>query len=136
MQIWSVNAEGEDGDMATVRGGGVAQAPPRGERIHAILDLLRVITAERPELLAGPVASLHTLDATGRSDYIRSLRALFDHAGDVPEAAKALSLHPNTLRYRLRRMRELTGLNLADPIERLVAELQLRILFPGAGATV
>jgi DNA-binding PucR family transcriptional regulator len=102
----------------------------------AILDLLRAITADRPELLAGPVASLHRLDATGRSDYIRSLRALFDHAGDVPEAAKALSLHPNTLRYRLRRMRELTGLNLADPIERLVAELQLRILFPAAGAAV
>jgi len=90
------------------------------------------VTAERPELLAGPVASLHALDAGGRTDYVRSLRAWFDHAGDVPRAAHALSLHPNTLRYRLRRMRELTGLNLTDPIERLVAELQLRILFPAA----
>jgi DNA-binding PucR family transcriptional regulator len=110
------------------------QPPPRGEELHAILALLRGLTAERPELLAGPVASLHRMDATGRSDYVRSLQALFDHGGDVPRAAESLSLHPNTLRYRVRRMRELTGLNLGDPIERLGAELQLRILFPATEA--
>ena len=44
------------------------------------------------------------------------------------KAAEALLLHPNTLRYRLRRMQELTGLDLKDPTDRLVAELQLHIL--------
>jgi DNA-binding PucR family transcriptional regulator len=116
--------------MQMVRSAGVPQPPSRGGEIHVILDMLRAITAERPELLAGPVASLRALDASGRTDYIRSLRAWFDHGGDVNGAAEALCLHPNTLRYRLRRMRELTGLNLADPIERLIAELQLRISGP------
>ena len=95
---------------------------------HPILGLIRSIAAERPEMLGGPIATLRRLDAAGRSDYIRSLRAFFDHAGDVPKAAEALLLHPNTLRYRLRRMQELTGLDLKDPTDRLVTELQLHIL--------
>ena len=95
---------------------------------HPILGLIRSIAAERPEMLGGPIATLRRLDSAGRSDYIRSLRAFFDHAGDVPKAAEALLLHPNTLRYRLRRMQELTGLDLKDPTDRLVAELQLHIL--------
>lgn len=95
---------------------------------HPILGLIRSLAAERPEMLGGPIATLRRMDSAGRSDYIRSLRAFFDHAGDVPKAAEALLLHPNTLRYRLRRMQELTGLDLKDPTDRLVAELQLHIL--------
>lgn len=101
---------------------------PRTAAQHPILGLIRSIAAERPEMLGGPIATLRRLDAAGRSDYIRSLRAFFDHAGDVPKAAEALLLHPNTLRYRLRRMQELTGLDLKDPTDRLVTELQLHIL--------
>lgn len=96
--------------------------------VHAILEELRLLAAERPELMIGPVAVLRRLDAQGRTDYIRSLRAYFDNAGDVPRAAAAIFLHPNTLRYRLRRMQELAGLDLKDPIERLVAELHLRMI--------
>jgi hypothetical protein len=118
----------------TVRGRDVA--PPHASSTrptstaaqHPILGLIRSIAAERPEMLGGPIATLRRLDAAGRSDYIRSLRAFFDHAGDVPKAAEALLLHPNTLRYRLRRMQELTGLDLKDPTDRLVTELQLHIL--------
>ena len=109
---------------------GHMREPPRAStgEMHLILGLLRALAEERPELLRGPVEALRKLDSAGHSDYIRSLRAFFDNAGDVPRAADALFLHPNTLRYRLRRMRELTGLNLKDPTDRLVAELQLRIL--------
>lgn len=95
---------------------------------HPILTLLRSLAAERPEVLGGHVITLKRLDANGRSDYVRSLRAFFDYAGDVPRAAESLFLHPNTLRYRLRRMQELTGLDLKDPKDRLVAELQLHLL--------
>lgn len=109
---------------------GHTREPPHAStsEMHLILGLLRSLADERPELLRGPVEELRKLDSAGHSDYIRSLRAFFDNAGDVPRAADALFLHPNTLRYRLRRMRELTGLNLKDPTDRLVAELQLRIV--------
>jgi hypothetical protein len=36
-----------------------------------------------------------------------------------------MSVHPNTIRYRLRRVRKLTGIDLDDPDDRLVAWLQL-----------
>ena len=45
----------------------------------------------------------------------------------MPGAAKRVFVHPNTFRYRLRRLTEISGLDLDDPLERLVAELQLRI---------
>jgi DNA-binding PucR family transcriptional regulator len=46
----------------------------------------------------------------------------------MAEAAALVSVHPNPFRYRLRRITEIFGLDLADPDERLVAELQLRFL--------
>ncbi|MGW2222615.1 helix-turn-helix domain-containing protein, partial [Nonomuraea sp. NPDC001684] len=49
---------------------------------------------------------------------------------DVPRAAEALSLHPNTLRYRLRRIGELIALD--EPDVRLVLGLQLRLAEIGA----
>jgi DNA-binding PucR family transcriptional regulator len=36
-------------------------------------------------------------------------------------------VHPNTLRYRLRRAEQLTGLDLSRPDQRLLAMLQLRL---------
>ena len=48
---------------------------------------------------------------------------------DVSEAASVLHIHPNTLRYRLRRIEAICGLDLSDPAARFAAQLQLR-LFP------
>jgi DNA-binding PucR family transcriptional regulator len=95
-----------------------------------VLTRLRALAVEHPDILEGRIAQLQRLDDGGRTDYVATLAALFACGGDVPRAARALFLHPNTLRYRLRRIGELTGLDLADPVDRLVAELQLRLLLP------
>jgi DNA-binding PucR family transcriptional regulator len=43
-------------------------------------------------------------------------------------------IHPNTFRYRLRRLAEVGGIDLADPEARFAAMLQLRVLLlAGAG---
>lgn len=47
--------------------------------------------------------------------------------GDVRAAAAELHVHPNTLRYRIRRAEDLTGLDLSRPDQRLLAMLQLRL---------
>ncbi|GAA1675575.1 helix-turn-helix domain-containing protein [Glycomyces endophyticus] len=57
----------------------------------------------------------------------KSLRAHLDAFGDVGAAAAALHVHPNTLRYRLRRIKEVSGIDLDDPDQRLLAMLQLRL---------
>lgn len=97
-------------------------------RAHAnlleLLDMLR----ERPHLQAGRLAELVSDGEERGAVLLETLRAYFDHFGDVSAAARAVQVHPNTFRYRLRRITELTGLRLADPTERLVTELQLRLL--------
>lgn len=98
-----------------------------------VLDRLRDAVSRRPDLLGGHVAWFARSDADGRTDYIRTLMAYFDHGGDVGAAAESLFMHPNTVRYRLRRMQDLTGLRLDDPVDRFVAELQLRVLRPSPG---
>ncbi|MET9462969.1 helix-turn-helix domain-containing protein [Streptomyces canus] len=47
--------------------------------------------------------------------------------GNVAEAATRLGVHPNTLRYRLRRTADLFDISLDDPDDRLSLWLQLRL---------
>ncbi|HEU5033270.1 MAG TPA: helix-turn-helix domain-containing protein [Mycobacteriales bacterium] len=101
-------------------------------RSQVILHRLRQHAAKDPELLAGRVAALAEQDAGKGTAWVQTLRAYFDAFGDMAAAAAAVNVHPNTFRYRLRRITEVFGLDLTDPDERLVAELQLRFLDPGA----
>jgi DNA-binding PucR family transcriptional regulator len=39
-----------------------------------------------------------------------------------------MNLHVNTVRYRLRRAAEVTGLDMEDADQRLLTELQIRLL--------
>ncbi|MEU5690359.1 helix-turn-helix domain-containing protein [Actinosynnema sp. NPDC020468] len=57
----------------------------------------------------------------------RSLLAYLDAFGDVRGAAALLHVHPNTLRYRVRKAAEVGGFDLGDPLLRLFAQLQLRL---------
>jgi DNA-binding PucR family transcriptional regulator len=58
-----------------------------------------------------PLAGLGRLGA----ELEETLRTWFDQGMRVDDAAKALHVHPNTLRHRLRRFEETTGTTLRDP---------------------
>lgn len=90
-------------------------------RAHAALLELLDAAASVEALAAGPLHALST-------DLLETLGAWLDHHGDVAGAAAAVGIHPNTLRYRLRRIGETAGVDLRDPDERLVAALELRLL--------
>jgi hypothetical protein len=64
------------------------------------------------------------------SDLLGTLTAFVDHDLDRRATAAALHVHPNTLDYRLRRVRDLTGLDLRRPeaIAQLVLALTQRKL--------
>ncbi|MEV5161103.1 helix-turn-helix domain-containing protein [Streptomyces sp. NPDC053728] len=93
------------------------------------IDALRMLDAVRPvwESGAGPVHELIRADLAAGGDLVRSLAAFLETSGDVPRAARRLVLHPNTLRYRLRRVRERFGIDLDDPDTRLVMALAVRL---------
>jgi hypothetical protein len=95
-------------------------------RAHAVLLELLDLAAERPSLLLGKLPVLVEHDRRHGTSYVPTLRAYLDCGGDIGEAARRVGVHPNTMRYRVRRLREISGLDLDDPDERLVTELQLR----------
>ena len=59
---------------------------------------------------------------------VATLGAFLDRFGDVIAASADLGVHPNTFRYRLRRALDTAGIDIDDPVERLMAHLQLRLL--------
>ncbi|MFT4082515.1 MAG: helix-turn-helix domain-containing protein, partial [Nocardioides sp.] len=97
---------------------------------QALLLELRDLAAARGERPVGPIARLLEYDERNDSGLAETLEVWLDALGDVRAASAALFIHPNTLRYRLRRLEEVSGLDLADPEQRFAAMLQLRILAP------
>ncbi|MEU5656958.1 helix-turn-helix domain-containing protein [Streptomyces sp. NPDC047737] len=93
------------------------------------IDALHMLDAVRPvwESGDGPVHELIRADLATGGDLVRSLAAYLETAGDIPKAARRLVLHPNTLRYRLRRVRERFDIDLDDPDTRLVLALAVRL---------
>jgi len=73
--------------------------------------------------LLGPLISY---DARG-GDLMRTLRVLLNGAGAPEEAAAALHVHANTVRYRLRQIEELTGLDPRSAQDRLELALAVAI---------
>jgi DNA-binding PucR family transcriptional regulator len=51
----------------------------------------------------------------------------------VAAASRALAVHPNSLRYRLRRITQVCGLDLGSADARLLAQLELRLRESGTG---
>jgi DNA-binding PucR family transcriptional regulator len=72
------------------------------------------------------LAPLAELSAKARLRLAATLLAWLDHHGHVPNAAAALHVHPQTVRYRLVQLRELFGASLDDPDARFELLLALR----------
>jgi hypothetical protein len=96
-------------------------------RAHAVLLELLDLAAQHPALGQGRLDHVLALDRERGTAHAETLRVYLDCWGDIPRAARRLGVHPNTMRYRVRRIVEITGLDLDDPDERIVTELQLRL---------
>jgi len=91
----------------------------------ALLGLAEV-QATRPDLVSAKAVAVRAHDAAHGTAYEEVLATWLDCQRDVAAAATRLSLHPNTVRYRVRRAAELFGLDPRDPDEVLVLWLSLR----------
>lgn len=113
----------------------LGQGRPNG-RIASIGDVSSQVTllalqdfaAEHPDFARGPIQEIARHDEEKGTTYLQTLRAYVESFGDLPAAAAALGVHKNTFRYRLRRLIELFDVDVDDPDERLVVELQLNLL--------
>ena len=63
--------------------------------------------------------------AQARSTLVETLTAWFASGGSIEGAARALFVHPNTVRYRLRQVADLTDLAASDPRDAFTLEIAL-----------
>ena len=77
-------------------------------------------------LAAARLAPLDGLPPQRRAMLVETLAAWLDHPGQPQRIAGTLSLHPQTVRYRLGRLREHLGDALDDPAARFELQLALR----------
>jgi hypothetical protein len=138
------------GDLTVVVGPAVppAEAAASAERARAVRRLIAAGTV----VSAGVVIAddhLGALVANGDSEALRdlasrrlepldsetpasrdrlaeTLRAWLDHQGEIARVARDLHVHPQTVRYRLARLRERFGAALEDPDSRFELALALR----------
>ena len=87
--------------------------------LHSDRDLLDDLARKRLGPLAGETESSH-------ARLSQTLLAWLDHQGNVAAIASALHVHPQTVRYRLARLRERFGSALDDPQVRFELGLVLR----------
>lgn len=76
--------------------------------------------------LTGPLRRLAAHDGPG-GVLIETLSAFLAAGSVADDAAVRLRVHVNTLRYRLRRIRDISGLDFEDADQMLLAQLQLRL---------
>jgi sugar diacid utilization regulator len=71
------------------------------------------------------VAELRRHDHAHATEYVATLQAWLEAQGDPAQAGERLGVHENTVRYRLRKMAEITDLGLHDAKKRLAMLIDL-----------
>ena len=104
---------------------------PYGLSSHDDLGLLRILDTsndgvELDRYVNEWLGALVEHDRDHRSQLVHTLSVYLDSGGNYDRAADALIIHRSTLRYRLGRIRELSGRDLADPDSRLNLHIAVR----------
>jgi len=92
-------------------------------------DRLGILLASAPdaaeEYANNVLGGVLDLPQADRSTLLETARVWLDSAGSSSEAAERMHMHRNTVRYRIRRLQELTGRDLARPLD--AAELHVAL---------
>jgi DNA-binding PucR family transcriptional regulator len=91
-------------------------------RTTVLLDEIVSRVAGQPRLVDPRVRQLRDTEPM----LADTLRVYLDGFGDIAAVAHQLHVHPNTVRYRVRRIEKLLSTSLDDPDDRLVLALGLR----------
>ncbi len=93
-------------------------------RTTVLLDEIVTMVGADQRLVDPRVRDLQAHDPV----LVQTLGAYLDCFGDIAAAAQELHVHPNTVRYRVRRIEKLLSTSLANPDVRLLLSLGLRVL--------
>ena len=114
-------------DSAERHPGAIGQVTSLDEaHTTVLLDEIVAHVAGQPRLVDPRVRELREQDPM----LADTLAAYLDGFGDIAAVAQRLHVHPNTVRYRVRRIEKLLSTSLDDPDDRLVLALGLRATEP------
>jgi hypothetical protein len=109
--------------LAEARGGGVVSSA----EIYTHALLLATVPGDvRRSFAARSLAPLFEYDRRHQSELVRTLGTFLDCAGSWHACAERMHVHVNTVRYRIRRVEELTGRDLSTMADRVDLFLALR----------
>ena len=114
------------GRLAALLGGG-AQMVDAAEVGSVDLLLAAVPGEARRAFRAGLLAPVLDYDREHGTELVRTLRVFLDCSGSWTKAADAMFVHVNSLRYRIRRVEELTGRDLGTLADQAALLLALRL---------
>jgi hypothetical protein len=115
--------------VAALLGGGVRVVDAAG--LGSVELLLATAPAEaRRAFRASLLSPLLDYDAGHGTELVRTLRVFLDCSGSWTKAAEAMFVHVNSLRYRMRRVEELTGRDLGSLADQAALLLALRLADP------
>ncbi|MEV4219834.1 helix-turn-helix domain-containing protein [Nonomuraea sp. NPDC049725] len=109
--------------LAAARGGGVVTS----DEIYTHALLLATVPGEvRSSFAARLLGPVLEYDARHQSELVATLRAFLDCAGSWNACAARMHVHVNTVRYRVKRVEDLTGRDLSTMADRVDFFLALR----------
>jgi sugar diacid utilization regulator len=102
----------------------LGSASPTGVTVYEDLGIYRVLTLgednrEVQQFVREWLGALLDYDSTSRSDLVTTLWQYLEQGGNYDATARALLIHRSTLRYRLRRIKEVSGHDLGAVDTRL-----------------
>jgi DNA-binding PucR family transcriptional regulator len=92
-----------------------------------LIDHIARSSRHRDRILEGTLGPLVRYDAERQGELVATLRAYVESGFNLTRSAESLCVHPNTVQYRLRRIRELSGRNPFDPEDLLLLHLGLKL---------
>ncbi len=95
---------------------------------RVVLEHVATVLHDHPRLRHTGIEAMTAHDQARQTEYSASVLAWLDAVGDITEASVRIGVHPNTLRYRLRRAGELFDFDLDQPDDRLAVWLHLRLV--------
>jgi DNA-binding PucR family transcriptional regulator len=94
---------------------------------EVLVDSMLDASAPAQRILKATLQPLLNYDASRKSALIKTLRAYVDARLNITKSAAALFVNPNTVVYRLRRIKEVCGRDPHNPDDLLVLSLALKL---------
>ena len=92
-----------------------------------LIDSIVRASGHADRILEGTITPLLAYDAEHKAELVATLRSYVEAGFNLTKCAESRSVHPNTIVYRLRRIRELTGRDPHVPDDLLLLQLGLKL---------